>query len=351
MSVVQTALDALVVLTERYAFAEVAALMAAGAGGEGLTARDIASLQQLCAFGQRLLDLDAEDFGDADATAGANIEHAIADQVRGDAVPGKLLERALECRMPQSPSERHRGALGSLRPAYRLLLEVVRVRYERRETANVVATLHIASEYAPLLVWERVLGHSGDPARLAHDVGGEGSLWGEYDDRECPHTKTEKSAAKRALTVSRENSAGWQAYLDRQHSNVSHALAICATECRRKCTVYTRLSPAGEATVTAGSRIAMAFGDSALIRLRHSAPVGHGFGVPSQAELLEAWGRTRESLARFHQPIAEDDGYPLPGFTALVSALAGAPMEPDTLVADTANAIMDVLGEAAPARA
>lgn len=330
MAVVQTALDALVVLAERYSFAEVAALLAAGAGGERLSKQEVVRLQQLCAFGQRLLDLDAEDFGEA-----------------SDA---ELAKRSLECRMPQSPHEDHRGALGSLRPVYRLLLEVVRARFARGEMANVVATVHIASEYAPLLVWERVLGHAGDPARLAHDVAGEGSLWGELEERECPHTKTEKSAAKRVLTVARENSAGWQSYLDRQHSNVSRAIAICAAECRRQCTVYTRLSPQDRATVTAGSRIAMALNDSAVVRLRHSAPVGHAFGVPSQAELLEAWGRTRESLTRFAPSLREDDGFPLPGFTALITELAGTPMAPDTLLADTAAAITDVLG-VPPARA
>ena len=59
----ETALDALVALAQRYSFADVAALVAHGAGGERLTIRDVAQLQQLCAFGQRLIDLDAEDFG------------------------------------------------------------------------------------------------------------------------------------------------------------------------------------------------------------------------------------------------------------------------------------------------
>jgi hypothetical protein len=349
MSVVQTALEALTLLAKRYAFAEVAALLEAGAGRKALAERDVAMLQQLCAFGQRLLALDAEDFGLADAVAGSNIEHDIADRVRGDAVPRKLMERSLECRMPQSASEKHRGALASLRSVYRLLLEVVQVRFARRETGALVATVHIASEYAPLLVWERVLGHSGDPIRLPHNVGGEGSAWGDAEDRGCPHTKTEKSAAKRALTVARENADGWRSYLDRQHSSVSRALAICGADCRRKCTVYTRLSPHDQTTVLAGSRIAMALNDSAIVRLRHSAPVGHAFGVPSEAELLDAWDRSRKSLSRLAPLIAVDDGYPLPGFTALISALAGEPMTPDTLVADTAEAIIALLAKAAPA--
>jgi hypothetical protein len=316
MSFVHTALDALAVLTERYAFAEVAALLAAGAGGERLSAHEVASLQQLCAFGQRLLDLDAEDFGRPDAISGSNIEHAVADRVRGEVVPSKLLERSLECRMPQSPREKPRGALGSLRPAYRLMLEVVRARFARRETANVVATVHIVSEYAPLLVWERALGHAGDPVLLPRDVDGEGSMWGEFDLRECPHTKTEKSAAKRALTVARGNSAGWQSYLDRQHSIVAHALAICAASCRRRCTVYTRLSPQERATVTAGSRIAVALGrirDRSIAsqragrpRLRCAVADRTARGMGSHAALADALranarGRRRIPVARLHR--------------------------------------------------
>ncbi len=339
----ETAFDALLVLTQRYAFTEVAALLSEGAAGERLSTRDVAQLQQLCALGQRLLDLDAEDFGELDAAADANVEHAIATEVTGDAVPEYLRERALLCRVPQSSRERERGALGSLRPVYRLLLEVIDARFRRRETNAVVSSMHIASEYAPLLVWERVLGHAADPARVGSAVGGEGSAWGNFEDRECPHTKTEKSAAKRILTVSQENDAGWRTYLARQHSNVSHAFGVCASACKRQCTVYTRLSPSDAEIVTHGCRLALTLNDSAIMRLRHSAPVGHGFGVPSLPQLLETWDRTRTSLGRIEPSIMDDDGFPLPGFATLVSVLASEPLTQDTLLADTAGEITTLL--------
>src|SRR5207247_5236036 len=117
---VETASEVLVALAGRYAFGEVAALVGAGA--------DL-RIGQLCAFGQRLLDLDAEDF---DGGAG---------------VPRPLVARARASRMPQTPDERPRGALDSLRPAYRLLLEVIAVRWARREMAALVAAVHISSEY------------------------------------------------------------------------------------------------------------------------------------------------------------------------------------------------------------
>ncbi|GHJ46221.1 hypothetical protein Cs7R123_35630 [Catellatospora sp. TT07R-123] len=342
----ETAHEVLVALARRYAFAEVAALVSAGAA---LTVHDVASVQQLCAFGQRLLDLDAEDFGESNAAADANTEHAVADTVDGDQVPEPLRERALACRMPQAPREQHRGALGSMRPAYRLLLEVIGARFDRGETNAVVAGVHIASEYAALLAWERVLKHAADPVRMPASVGGDGSAWGDFDDRECPHTKPEKSAARRALTVAHENTAGWRAYLDRQHSNTAHALSVCAVGCHRRCTVYSRLDAHQAEVVTYGCRLAEMLNGSAVVRLRHSAPVGHGFGVPSRRELLEAWGRTRASLAKIAPAIGEEDGFALPGFATLVSELAGERMRPDTLLADTATALAAALSPRATA--
>jgi hypothetical protein len=336
---VETARDLLIALTDRYAFGEVAALVAHGAGGDALTTRDVAQVQQLCAFGQRLLDLDAEDFGAPDAAAEASTEHTVADAVTDDRVPEPLRTRALACRMPQAPHERQRGALGSLRPVYRLLLEVIDIRLRRGDTSAVLAAVHIVSEYGPLLVWELVLGHAGDPQRMTAAVGGEGSSWGDFDNRECPHTKSEKSAARRVLTVVHENAAGWRAYLDRQHSNTSRALSVCAVECKRPCVVYTRLDAPDSAVVTIGCRLAEVLTDSPIVKLRHSAPVGHGFGVPSQRELLDAWARTRDSLARLDPSVGQDDGYALPGFAAMVTALAGVPMGADTLVTDTASAL------------
>lgn len=339
----ETAHDVLTALAKRYAFADVAALVGAGAGGEALTTKGAAQVQQLCAFGQRLLDLDAEDFGSPDAAVDANTDTAVADRVTGDAVPPELRRRALACRMPQSPHERHRGALGSLRPAYSLLLEVIEAHWRRRETTALVAAIHIASEYGPMLAWEPVLGHAGDPARLPSAVGGPDSAWGDFDDPTCPHSRAEKSAAKRALRVAREGPEGWRSYLDRQHSNASHALAVCAAECQRPCTVVTRLSKEDERRVAESCRLALAYVDSPIVRLRHTAPVGHGFGVPSPAEVLDAWRRSRNSLGRLDPAVLADDGFPLPGLPGLFTALAGAPVAADTLLADTADAVVAAL--------
>lgn len=339
----ETVHEVLKALAGRYAFGEVSALIDDGAGGGELTTHAAAEIQQLCAFGQRLLDLDAEDFGYSDAAEDGNVEADLADGVRGDAVPFELRARAVACRMPQAARERQRGALGSLRPAYQLLLEVIDARWRRRETTAVVSAIHIASEYAPLLVWERVFGHAGDPLRLPGDVGGEGSAWGDFDDRGCPHTKAEKSAAHRVLKVGKEPPSGWQAYLDRQHSTVSEALRVCAIDCPQPCTVMTRLSAPQTQVVADGCRLAYALNTSAIVKLRHSAPVGHGFGVPSRDEVLEAWDRTRTSLAKYAPAIQQDDGFALSGLTILFGELAGVGLTPSTMVADTAKALASAL--------
>jgi len=323
---VESARDVLRALAKRHAFGDL----------EALTADT--GIRGLCAFGQRVLDLDAEDFG-------------MPEEV-GE-VPKDLLDRARASRMPQAPKEQPRGALKTLRPAYSLLLEVIDIRWKRREMAPLVATIHIASEYLAMLAWEPVLGHAGDPALLGRSVNGEGSRFGVAvepgSERMCDHTRPERSACERTLRVSGEPPPGWRAYLDRQHSQVAQALGDCAARCRTPCSVMSRLDDAVRADLTERCKLASEFTDSALVRLRHAAPVGHGFGVPSPEEVQTAWARARASLR--HQPLgkaaldgAQDRGYPLPGLPALFSAIASAELTPDNLLHEVSGRITAALG-------
>jgi hypothetical protein len=343
--------EIMVALAGRYAFGEIAFLIGAGATGFDLSQREIARVQQLCAYGQRLFDLDAEDFARADAADGANTETGIADLVGDEMVPEYLVRRGALCRIRQVSTESQPDALVSLRPAYRLLLEVIEQRWRRRETLPLLAAVHIAAEYAALLAWEPVLGHAGDPVQLRHDPAfvGPGSRWGDLDDRHCPHTRPEKSAARRCLRVAIEPPSGWQSYLDRQHSSVSHALGVCAAICHDPCTVVERQNHDNRVRLAQACRIALAFGTCALVRMRHAAPVGHGFGVPSPAEVTEAWERSRVGLAKrggIGSAALAEDGFPLPGLPSLFSGIAGAPIAPDTLLADTKDEIITALSPA-----
>ncbi|MGH8792895.1 MAG: hypothetical protein ACRDXX_09645 [Stackebrandtia sp.] len=317
-------LDVLETLCHRYAFGDVRALLPM----VGLSEGELRRMRRLCLFGQRLLDLDAEDF---DMT-----EHG-ADP---DASPTytALVDRARDCRMPQEPREPRRGALRSLRPAYALLLEVAGARHVRNEMANLVAVVHIMEEYLPLLIWESVWGHAGDPLSIGVDVRGDDSRFGSAD-RECAHNRADAAACARMLRVDQAPGEGWRAYLDRQHSNVSHALGVCAAECRDKCGVVNQLPTSVQESLAERCAVALAFGDSTMIKLRHAAPVGHGFGVPSAAEAAETWEHTRQVLGK-RGGVAEaalaEDGYPLPGLPSLISALADAEIVPSTLLRDTA---------------
>ncbi|MFI6297043.1 hypothetical protein ACIBEJ_36000 [Nonomuraea sp. NPDC050790] len=300
-----TTRDLLVALARRYAFADLGAL----ASDEEVAA--------VCEFGQRLLSLDAEDF---------------AVEARG--VPADLRRRARACHMPQTPREMPRGALESLRPAYGLLLEVIAIRWHRRELSPMIAAVHIASEYLPLLAFEPQLGHAGDPARWPAGLSADGSRFGVIGDRDCDHTKSEQSATNRTLRVAGEPPEGWRAYFDRQHSQVAGALAVCVATCRKPCTAMDWIAPEPRRDLGTRARSALAFAETPLVRLRHAAPVGHGFGVPSPEEVLDAWERSRAALDKNDVGAAalKDDGFPLPGLPALFSAIADHPIAPATLL-------------------
>lgn len=323
----ETARDVLRVLARRHAYGDLEALTTGGTG----------PVAPLCAFGQRVLDLDAEDFG--------------MPEEAGE-VPKDLLDRARASRMPQTAKERPRGALASLRPAYRLLLEVIEIRWRRREMAPLVAAVHIASEYAPMLAWEPVLGHAGDPALIGRSVTVPGSRFGvpvePGSERNCDHTRPERSACERTLRVAHEPGPGWRAYLDRQHSQVARALGDCAARCRTQCGVMTRLDEGPRRDLTDRCRLAADFADSALVRLRHAAPVGHGFGVPSPEEVQTAWARARSSLR--HHPLGEEalknedaDDYPLPGMPGLFSVIGAAELVPDDLLEEVSRRLLTAL--------
>ncbi|MDF2711440.1 hypothetical protein AB0C18_06160 [Nonomuraea muscovyensis] len=312
--------DLLIALARRYAFADLGALA------------PTPEIADVCEFGQRLMSLDAEDFA-----------------VEARSVPAELRRRARACHMPQTPREQPRGALESLRPGYGLLLEVIAARWNRRELSPMIAAVHIASEYLPLLAFEPQLGHAGDPALWPDGLSAPGSRFGVIGDRDCDHTKSEQSATNRTLRVAGEPAEGWRAYFDRQHSQVAGALAVCVATCRNPCTAMHWIEPEQRADLGVRARTALAFADTPLVRLRHAAPVGHGFGVPSPEEVLDAWERSRSALDKNEVGGAalKDDGFPLPGLPALFSAVAAAPIAPATLLSGVGDHVVALL-EAAP---
>jgi hypothetical protein len=223
------------------------------------------------------------------------------------------------------------------------MLEAIAVRWLRSETAGVIALVHTASEYLSILAWERVIGHAADPERMPESVGGDESRWGHWDDDVCPQTRPQKSAAGRCLRVANEPVPGWRAYLDRQHSIVSSALTTCATDCRTPCSVITRHDRTERARLAFAGRLADDFAASAIVRLRHSSPVGHAFGVPSPAEVTSAWNHTRQTIGAREPAVLIADGFVLPGLPSLFGAVAGVPIRPTTIIGDTAAALRSAI--------
>lgn len=291
----------------------------------------------LATAAKRVLDLDAEDFGTIAEGFTAPWAHRLAESC-----------------FPLHPRDRERGALRSLVPLYELMLEVTQLRALRHEPLQVVVTAHLIGEYLCQLAWEPVLGHGGDPLRMGQTVG---ERWG-TDDPACPHNSAMRATAKRSLNACSGDLPGYTAYLDKFHSRLGDALAVCAMNhatvdagqrpdvgetCPDPCRWATAGSMEVRRDLDARVRLALLYVDSPIVSLRHHAPVGHFFGVPSVQEISEAWLRTWERLS---QPW-NDGANPLllgtvpgnappdealPGMSALVSAVAGRTIGPGRVI-------------------
>jgi hypothetical protein len=304
------------------------------------------NVRALAEAGERLLDLDAEDF---DVIAASGV------------LPPAIVEDVRSAQFPRTPTAKQRGSLSSLGPLYQLMLEALDVRWRRREPIHVVVLLHLIAEYLPLLAWEKQLGNAGDPQRVSTFTKVTGSKWG-TDDRSCDHTANQRSAAARVTHASRGDQDSWTVYLDRFHSRVSEALGRCATHpnggrpalegvCRRPCTLWTQLGEDTRHDLSARVHLARMYAESPAVALRHHAPVGHFFGVPSPKEIAEAWERSWERLVRpwsgDRNPLiaaAESQHEEaLPGLTALVTAVAGRPVAKGGTLAGIRDAIAAAL--------
>ena len=310
---------------------------------------DLSRARELAEVARRVLDLDAEDF--------------TAISRRFDAAwAGRLADSSF----PAQPRDPIRGALGSLVPLYELMLEVLQIRALRREPLQVVVTAHLIGEYLIQLAWESTLGHGGDPLRLAGFFGD--SRWG-TEDPTCRHSSALRSTARRALNACSGDVAGYTTYLDRFHSRLGEALGVCGLNldvvgrgerpdvgepCPLPCAFVTELGREKRRDLDARIRLAMLYVDSPIVALRHHAPVGHFFGVPSVTEISEAWLRTWEKVSApwpdGSNPVLASAletrapaGEALPGLSAVVSAVAGWPIGPGRLLHDIGDDVARAL--------
>ena len=317
----------------------------------GAATPELVRARDLATAAKRVLDLDAEDF---ESIAAAFPRAEWREGLNGACFPA-------------APRSEERGALGSLVPLYELMLEVLDLRAQRHEPLQVVVTAHLIGEYLPQLAWESTLGHAGDPLVLGEYVG---ERWG-TNDRACPHGSALRTTARRALHACSGDQAGYRAYLDRFHSRQGAALAICAMHheatsvgerpdvgetCPNPCSWATRGTLDQQRDLDARVRLAIIYQESPIVGLRHHAPVGHFFGVPSTTEISEAWLATWTRLVApwpdGSNPLTAGDvlGRPdpteaLPGMAALVSAVAGATMGPGRLLREIGATIAELEGE------
>lgn len=315
---------------------------------KGPNAKKARKAYALATAAKRVLDLDAEDFG------------TIA---KGFTAP--WAHRLEQSCFPLEPRDRERGALRSLVPLYELMLEVTQLRALRHEPLQVVVTAHLIGEYLCQLAWEPVLGHGGDPLKMGRTVG---ERWG-TDDPACPHNSAMRATAKRSLNACNGDVAGYTAYLDKFHSRLGDTLAVCAMNhatigagerpdvgetCPNPCRWATAGSMAVRRDLDARVRLALLYEDSPIVALRHHAPVGHFFGVPSVQEISEAWLRTWERLSQPWNdgenplltaavPGAAPPDEALPGMSALVSTVAGRTIGPGRVIRSIGDEIVSTL--------
>ncbi|MEL4358617.1 MULTISPECIES: hypothetical protein [unclassified Luteococcus] len=340
--------EALIQLCEQHWY-DAALSMLAGRIRSGDSDPAILEAHQLAGVAQRVLSLDAEDFGQIAET-----------------VPERAwAERLWDSGFPHGPRETHRGALGSLVPLYELMLEVLNLRSERGEPQSLVVTAHLIGEYLCQLAWQGRLGHGGDPLRLGQQVG---ERWG-TDDPSCPHNSAMRATAKRAINAAQGDQVGFTSYLDKFHSRLGDTLAVCAMNhqtieagerpdvgptCPNPCGWVLQGSRAERRDLDARLRLALVYLDSPLVALRHHAPVGHFFGVPSVAEISEGWLRTWEKLtvpwADGSNPligaVPTDPDEALPGLSALITTVAGQRIGQGSLLREIGDDIIAALRRA-----
>lgn len=287
--------------------------------------------------------------------------HSFEGWIRHPLVPDEIKSELGKRIWPTQSTAIPTGALNSLIPTYELLLEIFEVRVLKGDVTMALSIVHLMAEYFPFLGWERTLGHSGNPKQLAQHLTQEGVMW---KTEVCPLNRQFRRAFDAVLEAS-DNDRNWNNYLHDTHSRVASALNLCASvpkplpgpsgqrTCRTPCTVRS-----GDTDLSWAMVIVRRLRDSSFLMLRHDAPVGHFFSVPTETEILETWEATWEGL------LADRDEAPelenplrgitrtgaLPGLPELISLVADRPvtqpLQPSNIVGMISNAIQQLANSA-----
>ncbi len=315
--------------------------------------RESSHCRQLCAVGMEVRQLDAEEFGKRAKTCVP--------------LPRRLRAILHAAAWPTTLADQGSGALVDLRPTYRLLLELVQINIAQRNWTDVLALIHLMSEYLPLLAWQPLLGHAGIPRDI--------SALFNTSTTQSPRPSPERGCAlgkpgsdlANQLQTPPTTDAALQDYLRTKYSRVSGLLLICggapdalitgrARACRNQCSVVTGpnadlAEPEREALAR---RVTMArrFADSPIVALRHTSPVGHFFSVPGKPEIDEAWNRTRGKLLKTLGDMSASDQEKdrispelVNGLQGLVGYCSGSdePLTPSDILIELRDAIGGVM--------
>lgn len=299
--------------------------------------------EALALVGQRLVRLDLEDVRLLDRP---DLWRVLPDDIRSligaVAFPGR--------------ASQSRRALGSFVPLYRAMLEAAEVRWVNGQTLHFLSIVHLIAEFAGHLAWEPVLGHPGDPVQLVEVVGRRGSRWGAVDDDECGHHRAQRRLANRVLDGTAVRSDGrWERFLREEFSRLGELLTVCATrssgrvggssvrDCRATCAVWDAVPASQRDDQQHRSRLALLLSRSAIVQLRHSAPIGHFFGVPDDDEIRREWDDVKRQAARFD--VVLDDGDLVTEMAQYCSMIAATPLRPATTIATLADRLSGAIGD------
>jgi hypothetical protein len=300
----------------------------------GESAHDAAEFASIALFGQRLLRLDLVDIGLGD------------EPLLAAALPAHLERGARPLHFPETPEQRDRGALDDVPALFSHILEAFEIRWRRGDMLQVVALLHLVGEYVGHLAWHRVLGHSADPARLRDSVAGRDSRWGKVDANDCGHGRPQRHLARKVNEGDMlKSSEAWVSFLRSDYSRLGEQLLVCASRrsirpggrrartCDAPCSVWTSIDEQQRIGLERSARIAVWFRGSPVVGLRHGAPVGHFFGVPDKAEVLEAWATFLKTLAR-REDVHVKEGTLPEQLNDVVGQIAGHQVRAGTLIAE-----------------
>ena len=270
-----------------------------------------AKIRNLARLGEAVLNVDTHDF--EAWCQDSQIPHHIRED---------LSLRVWSMKSQEEPI----GALKSLLPTFELLLEVLEIRILKGDISMGLSIIHLITEYLPLLGWQQELGHAGNPKQLSEYLSQPNSMW---QTEVCPLNRQQRKSFESVFTA-RESQKNWSTYLRDNHSRVAAALSICAgvpnptsevsgqRTCRTPCSIRS-----GNKDLAWSMVLVRRLKDSALLALRHDAPVGHFFSVPQESEILASWETAWQGLISDRDEAPQEQN-PLRDITR-TGALAGFP--------------------------